>query len=339
LKFSQSTTHLNLPPLSNHHVLMTMDIDECRTAVSNRYHPISFDVEKNHNHFAFYYNHAFLNGLSISYHYNSEPIYLQSDPPEDSYILQFYITQGSARTTYGKQEAEFSADGGGCLISPFRSCSWLYSADHTQFIVRIKRSLLELQFELLTGTHLREPLEFTYKIDRSNERVAGMRPLVNSMIVDLNNPDSLVHHPAFQTKVEELVVTSVLLAQPHNHSTVLEGTAPSSGPSSVRKAEEYIREYLTEALSIGTIASNVGVSIRSLQAAFKKHRGYSPTQFIKKQRLVQARQGLLIHVEKTVAEIAISLGFNHLGKFSADYRKEFGELPSQTLRRARRLRL
>ena len=34
-----------------------------------------------------------------------------------------------------------------------------------------------------------------------------------------------------------------------------------------------------------------------------------------------------------VAEVAMSWGFNHLGRFSADYRRSFGESPSDTLRR------
>ncbi|MFP5456117.1 MAG: helix-turn-helix domain-containing protein, partial [Alphaproteobacteria bacterium] len=35
----------------------------------------------------------------------------------------------------------------------------------------------------------------------------------------------------------------------------------------------------------------------------------------------------------TVSELALEWGFTHLGRFSAEYRRRFQELPSETLRR------
>ena len=39
--------------------------------------------------------------------------------------------------------------------------------------------------------------------------------------------------------------------------------------------------------------------------------------------------------EESVTEIAMSWGFSHMGRFSVEYRKRFGEPPSDTLRRVR----
>jgi AraC-like DNA-binding protein len=38
-----------------------------------------------------------------------------------------------------------------------------------------------------------------------------------------------------------------------------------------------------------------------------------------------------------ITEAAAEWGFWHMGKFAADYRRQFGELPSETLRRTRPL--
>ena len=54
------------------------------------------------------------------------------------------------------------------------------------------------------------------------------------------------------------------------------------------------------------------------------------------QRLSQARRALLSADVSftTVTEVATLFGFVELGRFSDEYRKLFGESPSQTLQRA-----
>ncbi|MFV2073945.1 MAG: helix-turn-helix domain-containing protein, partial [Thermoanaerobaculales bacterium] len=50
-----------------------------------------------------------------------------------------------------------------------------------------------------------------------------------------------------------------------------------------------------------------------------------------------ARRALRSATQPTlVTDVANSWGFWHMGQFAADYRRQFGELPSETLRRASR---
>jgi transcriptional regulator GlxA family with amidase domain len=53
-------------------------------------------------------------------------------------------------------------------------------------------------------------------------------------------------------------------------------------------------------------------------------------------RLSQARRALTDadSSQSTVTEIATGFGFLELGRFSVEYRRAFGESPSQTLQRA-----
>ena len=55
---------------------------------------------------------------------------------------------------------------------------------------------------------------------------------------------------------------------------------------------------------------------------------------MKRRRLEMARDQLLMARDegKTVTTIATDLNFFHLGQFAIDYRKNFGESPSETLR-------
>ena len=57
-------------------------------------------------------------------------------------------------------------------------------------------------------------------------------------------------------------------------------------------------------------------------------------------RLSNARRALLSADGKLtkVTEIAVSFGFAELGRFSVEYKKAFGESPSQTLNRLPQIR-
>jgi transcriptional regulator GlxA family with amidase domain len=60
-------------------------------------------------------------------------------------------------------------------------------------------------------------------------------------------------------------------------------------------------------------------------------------RYLREIRLDEVRKALLqAEREEGVAAIAMRWGFDHMGRFSSDYRKRYGESPSQTLRNPRK---
>lgn len=107
----------------------------------------------------------------------------------------------------------------------------------------------------------------------------------------------------------------------------------------VRMAEEFMRAHSDEPLSMAEVAHEVGVGLRSLQLAFMEARAMGPRAVLLRMRLERARERLLAaKPAETVTMIAMDCGFAHLGRFPAAYRWAFGELPTETLARARRRR-
>jgi AraC-like DNA-binding protein len=92
---------------------------------------------------------------------------------------------------------------------------------------------------------------------------------------------------------------------------------------------------LDERLHISALCRVLLVSERTLRKAFYKTYGVPPCRHLRMLRLSHARRFLLSADGKftTVTEIATSFGFLELGRFSVEYRKAFGESPSQTLQR------
>ena len=101
-----------------------------------------------------------------------------------------------------------------------------------------------------------------------------------------------------------------------------------------RTARDYIDAHAADAPAIQDVCRAAGVSWRTLDYAFREVFGVTPKQYLQATRLDCVRKELCRN-EPTVkiTEVAAEWGFWHMGKFAADYRRQFGELPSETLRR------
>ena len=91
-----------------------------------------------------------------------------------------------------------------------------------------------------------------------------------------------------------------------------------------------------QSLSISELARQAGVPERTLRAAFHGNYGLSPQEYLRIQRLDQARRLLRMSAQDqtTVTQIAFGLGFWDLGRFSGAYGSLYGERPSETLRKS-----
>jgi AraC-like DNA-binding protein len=106
----------------------------------------------------------------------------------------------------------------------------------------------------------------------------------------------------------------------------------------VRRAEEIFMERADEVISIAAVARELGLSLRSLQAAFHAAMGVGPKARLTHIRLERARASLLMaEPEEQVTAIALDCGFTHLSRFAEAYFRTYGERPSETLARKRRL--
>jgi AraC family ethanolamine operon transcriptional activator len=82
------------------------------------------------------------------------------------------------------------------------------------------------------------------------------------------------------------------------------------------------------------LAREVGISVRSMHDTVLRYRGMSLHRYLRLRRLWLVRKQLLVGAQ-SVKSCALAFGFWHLGDFSASYRLQFGETPSQTLARSR----
>lgn len=99
----------------------------------------------------------------------------------------------------------------------------------------------------------------------------------------------------------------------------------------VNRALEYINSK-RDAIAVRDLYRVSGSSWRTLDRGFQERFGVAPRKYIVATRMIGVRRALLISPPETrVADIANDWGFSHLGRFSVDYKRMFGERPSDTL--------
>ncbi|QRE82322.1 AraC family transcriptional regulator [Rhodococcus ruber] len=136
--------------------------------------------------------------------------------------------------------------------------------------------------------------------------------------------------------LQELLLGHLVTEWAAAAGVALDPGEPPAAPAYVRHAERYIREHAADLPTVSEVAAAVGVSVRALSGAFRRHLDTTPNRYLTDVRLRHIRDELSIpSAECTVSAVAARWGYVNMGVFAAAYRRRFGENPSRTLARAR----
>jgi AraC-like DNA-binding protein len=92
---------------------------------------------------------------------------------------------------------------------------------------------------------------------------------------------------------------------------------------------------LSRPITLTEMATQAHMSVRALQYAFQERFGMSPLDWLRQQRLALAHQRLLRGDFTSLALLAQECGLGTASRFAAQYRQQFGQLPSVTAGRRR----
>ena len=104
-----------------------------------------------------------------------------------------------------------------------------------------------------------------------------------------------------------------------------------------RRAAGILKERCREDLSMSDLCEAVGANRRTLHLGFLELYGIPPMKYLRALRLCRVRREIRESrrdPDIRVTDVAMAWGFSHLGRFSADYRSFFGELPSADMTQA-----
>ena len=165
----------------------------------------------------------------------------------------------------------------------------------------------------------------------SAKDLSATRSLIRKMILEVEQPELLGNMALliFEDEIFGQILSILSNSQP------VQNASSQSRRQAIRKIKNFLAAHPREPVPVSRLCSIGGVSERTLQYAFREHYGVTPKTYLNNYRLNGIRRELWKSDPDStrINDIASLWGFWHMGQFAADYRKLFGELPSETLKK------
>ncbi|MFV3402740.1 AraC family transcriptional regulator [Pseudomonas sp. NY15463] len=304
------------------------DADRASAVLAANYSQNRLAVHNSDSPFAMQWQRRTLGELNIASLRFGAPVSIDQAPT--SFLLVSTQLQGGA--TIQTPGGVYSGGSGLVMIDSLEErIHKAFSADSWRLHVQFPLGMIEDARVAYHGHRPGKPLRFDAMLQAGGSAQVRWISFLNLMMTYLSGTA-----PELDARCVGFLQQSALFTLMHAlDGDQLDGfRLQAFTPRHVKRAEGYIRERLHSDIKLADIANAVGVSIRSLSEGFQRALQQSPMQYVKALRLDAARNELLsTDPERLVSEVAEAWGFNHLGRFSEQYRLRFGELPSHTPRK------
>ena len=203
-------------------------------------------------------------------------------------------------------------------------------------VVRLSQAAMMQRLTALLGEPVGALPEFALAMDLTGGHGQSFARYLLLAMNDFRQAGSLPWTPMMISEFEDFVTAKLLMSHPHSYTKALKSAEKRIAPRDVRRAIDYMQAKLASPISIADITEASGIAGRTLFKHFQDYHGITPMQYLRNARFERARDALR-HAppEESITATAMAFGFSHMGRFSVEYRKRFGERPSDTLRRTR----
>jgi AraC-like DNA-binding protein len=315
--------------------LRSRDPVEASALAARVYHEHRLTILGDRRAFSMTLDAASLGPITLGWLLYDTEIRVDAEPHVDAYQVNL-VSAGQLRGYCGSQQI-VATSSTGMIFGPDRPSGFAgWRTPSLMLGIKIERHALEDELEQLLHRPVTGPIGFAPALDFTRRGAADWSELVSTLATGFFDPKSLFRQPIMTAPLVHAILSGLLLSADHDLRERLDGRTRSIGPTTVRRAHEYIEEHAREPLTVAQVASWAGVSIRALQQGFQRSLGATPHQIIQHTRLERAHNDLVNSSidEATVAGIGAKWGFPHAGRFAALYHQRYNTYPSTTLRYA-----
>lgn len=316
------------PYLERYPVVHSRDREFARDRLSASYGTIGFEARD--GAFGIHANYARLTSTGLAYCAYDSAVSLSF--PEADLIRQFFSIEGSASFSTANASQAIGA------WSPFLSAESRLRLDfepgYRQLVARFDSGALEHSLKSLLGDASDRKLIFLGR-EPDPTQMSYVRRDTFQLAEELERFGG-DYSPLAMAELERRLMFRLLLAHPHNYTQQLQRPPASANRGIVDIVEAFIEANWDKPIDIDTLARIADVSARTIFREFALAGRGSPGQFAKRVRLQRAAELLRRPNEQTsVTGVAFRCGFQNHGRFASEYARQIGELPSETLRRAK----
>ncbi|WP_376708982.1 helix-turn-helix domain-containing protein [Bradyrhizobium diversitatis] len=174
-------------------------------------------------------------------------------------------------------------------------------------------------------------------IEVARAPVARLRAHLEAIHEAIATAPERFEDPAVRQALEDALLVEIMDMLPTARPTD-PGRSANARKRTVDRARELMHGNGNHSLSLLEVCKAVGASPRKLGYCFQAVLGTSPMHYWRAMRLNRVRRDLKRAggAGTSIYDVAVQHGFWHFSQFSLDYKRHFAELPSETLRRARR---
>lgn len=320
----------SIEPLSNYRLFETCDLDESRE-VTGRLWEKHVVTSVGRTDFRTRVNHVQIGHIGLTFIDCATPLRIEAFPAGDYYYIHFPINCSF----------EFHVIGKTLIADPDQAV--FLCPNRELRIATPPARLLSLQIPARLVSSFQALGTYGNCKTGPGPGVLGLRlPTGRSLLnairwcaSELNERPSLLESPAIP-HLEAMLRSRFIVSLP---GLILsdEDRHPSFSAAKLDEVENWIYANLEQPISVPLLAQQFGISVRSLQVAFRSRRDCTPMDFVRTARLWAVRRELRQSAQTTqqLRFVASKFGLLHPGRFAAQYRKIFGELPSETIAKTR----
>jgi AraC-like DNA-binding protein len=323
-----------MSPLAAHSRFASADRDEVQSHVADVFCGHSLSVLNRAAALDAELDHIRFGGVALAIMRYGADVIVEPGVLQDFYLVQIPM-RGKARISFGRDDAVIKP-GRASVQHPAAPLRMHWDAACTKVVLRYDRVRFERFVEGCVGRPQREPLYLHPEMDLSG--VAGQMLLdqIKSGLRCASQFGGAALPPLLAAHLESSLMSTLLFTQPHDRSEEFAGAIDGAEPRLVTRVRDYLAAHADEPIDMAMLAEVAGAPVRTIYHQFKRTLGIAPLQLLRDIRMDRVRRELMDGgADANVTRIALGWGFEHLGRFAAQYRERFGETPRDTLRRHR----
>ena len=230
-------------------------------------------------------------------------------------IAKHFVREGKQLCLNSKKDhflLIYTASGGGCLsmnheISRLAAGEIVYAADGVK-IMNDSNQVMACFVITWAGTEIR----------KNNHFISAVRamPLLDEWLVQQQQNSSAAIYTCYSFFYRFLALA-----------------AEQGFQCSIQECAALIAKQLDEPWPVSKLAAQAGMTPSAFTRAFRRKLGCSPTQFLQKERMRQAKKWMVQNKQLTLKEVGAEIGIHDEFYFSRLFKKSEGVAPSLFLKR------